>query len=433
MTPLKIIQITPGAAGMFCGGCLRDNALVGALRSLGIQVLLVPLYTPLHLDEADQSRGTPVFFGGVNVYLEQKFAWFRRLPAWTRRWLDSPVLLNAVSVFAAKTNPTDLGDLTVSMLKGADGFQAGELNQLLDWLKTQEKPDVICLSNILLGGLAERLKSELGVPVGSYLQGEDYFLDGLPANHRAEAWALARKCAGQFDFLVAPSAFFADTMAHRLGLAREKITVIHNGINLEGYDLAAERPTVPTLGYFARMCPEKGLRLLIEAFLVLKSRPRWRDLRLKVGGSCTGIDEAFVEEIKALLSRTGHLPSVTFSPNVDRQGKIAFLQSLSVFCTPATYGEAFGLYILEALACGVPFVAPNVAAFPEILERTGGGVIAQARAEALADEIEVLLEQPSRSQQLGNAGRNAVIQHFSIERMARDTAAFFRTVVRASP
>lgn len=433
MTPLKIIQITPGAAGMFCGGCLRDNALVGALRSLGIQVLLVPLYTPLHLDEADQSRGTPVFFGGVNVYLEQKFAWFRRLPAWTRRWLDSPVLLNAVSVFAAKTNPTDLGDLTVSMLKGSDGFQAGELDQLLDWLKTQEKPDVICLSNILLGGLAERLKSELGVPVGSYLQGEDYFLDGLPANHRAEAWALARKCAGQFDFLVAPSAFFADTMAHRLGLAREKITVIHNGINLEGYALAAERPAVPTLGYFARMCPEKGLRLLIEAFLVLKSRPRWRDLRLKVGGSCTGIDEAFVEEIKALLSRTGHLPSVAFSPNVDRQGKIAFLQSLSVFCTPATYGEAFGLYILEALACGVPFVAPNVAAFPEILERTGGGVIAQARAEALADEIEVLLEQPSRSQQLGNAGRNAVIQHFSIERMARDTAAFFRTVVRTSP
>src|SRR5215467_4818424 len=77
---VKIIQITPGAGAMYCGNCLRDNALVEALRRLGHEVLMVPLYLPLTLDEPDQSTNTPIFFSGINVYLEQKSASFRRIP-----------------------------------------------------------------------------------------------------------------------------------------------------------------------------------------------------------------------------------------------------------------------------------------------------------------------------------------------------------------
>jgi hypothetical protein len=79
---MNIVQITAGAGGMYCGICLRDNALVAALRKMGHHVLMVPLYLPLTLDEKDESDGVPIFFSGINVYLEQKSEWFRGAPAW---------------------------------------------------------------------------------------------------------------------------------------------------------------------------------------------------------------------------------------------------------------------------------------------------------------------------------------------------------------
>ena len=82
---VTIVQITPGAGAMYCGNCFRDNALVAALRQMGHDVTMVPLYLPLTLDEEDQSAGTPIFFGGINVYLEQKLGLFRKAPRWLRR------------------------------------------------------------------------------------------------------------------------------------------------------------------------------------------------------------------------------------------------------------------------------------------------------------------------------------------------------------
>src|SRR6187399_721060 len=100
---MNLIQITPGAGGMYCGNCFRDNALVAALRKRGHQTLMVPLYLPMTLDEADQSAGIPTFFNGVNVYLEQKSAFFRHAPEWLHRLLASPTLLKWAAGRAAKT------------------------------------------------------------------------------------------------------------------------------------------------------------------------------------------------------------------------------------------------------------------------------------------------------------------------------------------
>ncbi len=179
---------------MYCGGCLRDNALVAALRRLGHQATMVPLYLPLTLDEADQSAGTPVFFGGLNVYLEQKSALFRGAPGWLRDLLSSPGLLKWAAGKAAKTRAADLGELTLSMLRGEAGNQARELEDLIAWLRTQPPPDVICLSNALLIGMARRLKTDLRVPVACALQGEDFFLDGLPEPHRPALGFFALLC-----------------------------------------------------------------------------------------------------------------------------------------------------------------------------------------------------------------------------------------------
>src|SRR5436189_2786665 len=187
---MNIIQITPGAGGMYCGVWLRDNALVGSLRKQGHQVTMVPLYLPFTLDEEDQSAGTPIFFSGINVYLEQKSSFFRHAPEWLHRLLESPALLKWAAGKAARTRAEELGDLTISMLRGEEGNQARELDQLIDWLRTQPKPDVISLSNVLLIGLARKLKAELKVPIVCSLQGEDSFLNSLPDPFRGMAWGI---------------------------------------------------------------------------------------------------------------------------------------------------------------------------------------------------------------------------------------------------
>ena len=120
---------------MYCGNCLRDNALVATLRRMCHEVTMVPLYLPLTLDEVDQSAETPIFFSGINVYLEQKSPLFRGSPAWLRKLLGSRKLLKWASGKAAKTRPQDVGDITLSMLRGEEGNQARDLNELIEWLK----------------------------------------------------------------------------------------------------------------------------------------------------------------------------------------------------------------------------------------------------------------------------------------------------------
>ncbi len=435
---MNIVQITPGAGGMYCGNCFRDNALVAALRQQGHQVLMVPLYLPMTLDEEDQSAGTPIFFSGINVYLEQKLSFFRRAPEWLHHLLESQLLLKWAAGKAARTRAEELGDLTISMLRGEEGNQARELDELITWLTQKPHPEVICLSNALLVGLVRKLKQELRSPVVCMLQGEDYFLDSLPQAQRDEAWEALAERAADIDMFIAPSRYFGGLMSKRLNLPADRVRVVFNGINLEGYstvtsdELRAARS--PVLGYFARMCREKGLDRLVEAFIVLKRRGRMKNLKLRIGGGCGPPDEPFVDALRERLKTNGVLHDVEFHPNLDRAAKLEFLRSLSVFCVPALYGEAFGLYVLEALAAGVPVVQPRAASFPELIEGTGGGVLYEpGDVKALADAVESLLVDPEKLRALGEAGRKAVLQDFSAERMAEQVINVFRELSSQRP
>lgn len=444
---MNLVQITPGAGGMYCGNCFRDNALVAALRQRGHEVLMVPLYLPMTLDEESQAAGVPTFFGGINVYLQQQSAFFRRAPKWLHSLLDSPALLKLAAGRAAKTQAADVGELTLSMLRGEEGNQVRELDELVAWLKTQPRPDVVLLSNALLVGFTRKLKAELGCKVVCNLQGEDAYLDSMPSPLRERVWALLAERCRDCDLFIAPSRYFGDTMAKRLNLPADKVRVVFNGISLEGYgdkwqvagDTAASAAPLspatshlsPTLGYFARMCREKGLDLLVETFIELKRRNAVPGLKLKVGGGCGPGDEPFVAQLKEHLRRAGCLDDVSFHPNLTREQKVAFLQSLTVFSVPALYGEGFGLYLIEALAAGVPVVQPRHAAFPELVEATGGGVIAEANAAALAAAIEALLLDPARLRTLGEAGRRAVGERFTVDRMAAEVAQAAGSLVRA--
>ena len=418
---MRLLQLTPGAGAMYCGNCLRDNALVAAWRKLGHDALMVPLYLPITLDEPDQSEGTPIFFGGISVYLRQKSAFFRNAPAWMHDLLASPRLLKWAGGRAAKTRPAELGELTESMLRGEEGHQAADLEQLLGWLRSQPRPDVVCLSNALLVGLGRRLRSGLGAPVACMLQGEDWFLDALPEPYRERCWRIVAERAAELDQLIAPSGYFATLMGRRLGLSEKAIAVVPNGIQLEAYEAApGPPPHPPVLGFFARMCREKGLDRLVAAYIRIRRRGRFPTLRLRIGGSCGPADEPVVAEVRGQLAAEGLLESVEFHPNVNHAAKVAFLRSLSVFSVPAVYGEAFGLYVIEALAAGVPVVQPRCGAFPELVESTGGGLLCDpGDVDALADGIEHVLGEADQGRGRGTAGRQAVFTHFSAEAMAQ--------------
>ena len=133
--PLRIAYLTAGAAGMYCGSCLHDNTLARELIRQGVDVQLVPLYTPIQTDEQDVTIDQ-VFFGGMNVYLQQHVGLFRRLPKWLDRVLDRPGLLRWIGSRGMETSAEQLGELTVSMLRGSAGFQRKEVQRLCQWLAT---------------------------------------------------------------------------------------------------------------------------------------------------------------------------------------------------------------------------------------------------------------------------------------------------------
>jgi glycosyltransferase involved in cell wall biosynthesis len=426
---MRIIQLTPGTGSFYCGTCLRDNALVAELIRQGHDALLVPLYLPPALDEVAASEGAPLFYGGINVYLQQKSALFRRTPRWVDRLMDAPPVLQLAASRAGSTRASELGDLTVSTLRGEEGNQVKELDRLCDWLH-EVRPDVVCLSNVLLIGLARRIKERTGAAVVCTLQGEDAFLDSLPKGDREAAWQTLTERAADADALIAVSHYYGDVMHRRAGLPAERLHVVYNGILLDGYEPAPAAPDPPVLGFLSRMCPPKGLATLVEAYLLLRKNERLHGLKLHVAGSMTAADEAFVEHLRSRLTAAGVADDVQFLPNVSREGKIAFLRGLSVLSVPATYGESFGLYVIEALAAGVPVVQPRHAAFPELIEATGGGTLCDPDdPAALAAALEALLADPSTARALGARGRAAVLQHFSVECMAEGVLRVFEQVL----
>ncbi len=426
---MNIIQITPGAGNMYCGNCFRDNALVAALRKDGHEVTMVPLYLPLMLDEENQAEGSPIFYNGVNVYLEQKSPIYRNAPQWVHQLVGSERLLKIASSRMGKTNAEDVGEITLSMLRGEDGHQARELEQLIDWLKTQPRPDVICLSNCMLLGLARQLKEALRAPVVCLLQNEAPYIDNMAEGLRGQVWEMMTARAAEVECFIAPSEFYAAQMRDKLKLAADRVRVIHNGINHEGYTAERVAPNPPVIGFFARLCKDKGLDTLIDAFIKLKADNSIPQLRLKIGGGCRPIDEPFVERMRARLHAKALLGDVEFHPNLNRETKLDFLKSLSVLSVPAQFGESFGFYIIEAMAAGVPVVQPSCASFPELVEATGGGVCYRHDGpESLANAIEKMLHNPTEAKALGLKAREAVRENFSVQRKATEMAALFDTL-----
>jgi glycosyltransferase involved in cell wall biosynthesis len=428
---MKILSITAGAAGMYCGSCSRDNALAVELLSRGHQVTLLPLYTPTNPDEHNVSRNR-VLFGGISIYLQQYVSFFRRAPRFLDRVWDAPWVINRFASRSLSTDPAMLGDLTVSMLEGDRGVLRREFDKLLDWVADEPIPDVVNLPNSLLIGLAAPLGEALHRPVYCTLQGEDLFLEGLVEPYRTRAIELIRQQVQHVETFIAVSDYYVPTMAKLLAIPRERIAVVPLGINLAGYARRETPNDVFRIGYFARLAPEKGLQVLAEAYGHLRERTAGAPIRLEAAGYLAPAQQGYLDDVKRTLERAGVVHEFTYHGAVDRARKLAFLQSLDVLSVPATYDEPKGVFLLEAMAAGVPVVQPRRGAFTEIVERTGGGLlVAPDDPAALAEGLHALWKDRALAARLGGQGFAGVREHYSVQRSADRLMAVYETMTSA--
>ncbi len=430
-TAPRIVYITAGAGGMYCGSCLRDNALAAGLQKLGWDVTLLPLYTPIRVDDEDRSIDQ-VFFGGINVFLQQKIPLFRYLPKFLDHWLDNPALIRRVSSKSISVKPKELGEMTLSMVRGEHGFQKKEVTRLVKWLRDEAKPDLICLTNLLVGGAIPALKRELGIPVMVTLQGDDVFLDELEEPWKSEVLKEMITLAKQADGFITFSEFYRSEMGKLFGIPSEKFHLTPLGIHIEEFDPIYEHRSEnhpgPVVGYFARICPEKGFDILVDAFIRLAERNP--EVRLQAGGWLAEKDQGFFEQQEEKIAAAGLQDRFEYIGSPDQEGKIDFFRKTRVFCVPARFVEPKGLYLLEAMASGLPAVAPDRGALSEMLSASGSGLLFEPEnIEALATLLSDLVTDEERCKALGESGREWVEGNCSREVMAGESARVFRNVL----
>lgn len=428
---MHIAILTAGGAGMFCGSCMHDNTLARALMAAGHEVSLIPAYTPIRLDEQDVSSQR-IFLGGLNIYLDGLMPLWGRLPRGLTRWLDAPWLIRLLSGLAISPSARKLGKLTISLLEGDHGPQRKEIEELTGFLGRELRPDIICFSNALMAGVVPRLRQIYSGPVVCLLQGDDVFLNDLVEPYRTQSLELLRALAQQFDGFLTHSAYYCECMAELLHLPRERMHVVPLGIDLAGHDgqPKAESGSPFTIGYFARISPEKSLHQLVAAFRILHAKhPR---TRLLAGGYLGPPNKPYFEKVRRDAADLGAACQYIGSPP-DHVSKVAFLKSLDVLSVPAEYREPKGLYVLEALANGVPVVQPRHGAFPELVESTGGGLLVNPMDPAdLARGLEELLMNSSLRFDLATRGRQAVHDRYNPHVMAHRTADVLAAMISAA-
>jgi glycosyltransferase involved in cell wall biosynthesis len=431
---MNILSITAGAASMYCGSCLRDNALAAELLAKGHTVTLLPIYTPTLTDEPNVSARNRVLFGGISVYLQQHVPLFRHTPRLLDRLWDSMTVLRAVSKRSLKTNPATLGALTVSVLRGEEGYQRKEVQKLIEWVREEPVPDVVNLPNSLLIALAAPLRRALNRPICCTLQGEDLFLEGLPEPWKREAIALIRQKAADVDVFISVSDYYVDTMAAYLGIPAERVAVVPLGINLRGYDDAPREPRATfTVGYFARIAPEKGLAELCQAYRLFRRAGRVRSARLEVAGYLAAEHRDYLARVQHEMAAAGLAGEFRYHGALDREQKIRFLRGLDVLSVPGPFPDAKGLYLLEAMAAGVPVVQPRRGAYPEVVGRTGGGLIVEPSAEGVADGLLRLHADRTLAAALGARGAAGVREHYSVQKSADRLLDVYARIAAGQP
>lgn len=428
---LNIVHLIPGTGGSFyCENCIRDGALVKALRERGHTVTMVPLYLPLVIDEPEIAEDTPIFFGAVSTYLKEKLPFVQRFPIWIEKALNAAPVLKYAAGKAGSTRAEGLEQMTISMLKGTHGNQGAELNNLMLWLKEQIKPDIVYLANALLSGMAKSIRDELNIPVVCALEDEDVWLSNMEPKLLAKIWDLINENAGSIDRFLPVTNYYGQRIQKFIHAPAEKFTTTYVGIDLKDFDQAQKQENPLLIGYLSRMCQEMGLDILVDAFILLKSDPAFNSLKLHITGGKTDDDLPLLNRLKKELENADVLEDVTFAENFDRANRIKFLKGLSVLSVPARKEEAFGVFLIEALAAGVPLVQPATGGYPEIIGMTEGGITYEPNTpQILAENLSRVLKDKAGRKTMVQKGQEKVHQFFDGRSMSERLEKIYLSVI----
>ncbi len=418
---LKIINIVPGFGGTFyCGNCLRDSGFSQALRDRGHEAHALPIYLPLFTGSQQEESHIPVFYGAVNIYLKQNYRIFRHMPAWMYRFFNSGPILNLAASKAGSTRAHGLEEMTLSMLRGHEGYQQEELQLLVEYLRDHEKPDIVHLSNALLLGLAHKIKNELGIPVVCSLQDEDVWVDAMYPHYRQKVWDMMAEKGKDVDAFISVSDYFSGVMREKMQIPDSKLHTIHVGIDPKNYSYHEPEIENPVIGYLSRMNEENGFAVFVDAFIQLRKNQKFSNVTLRVSGGSTGDDKSFIKKQIKKLKKNNLEHDIEFIEDYSKEALHDFFSGLTFLSVPVLKGEAFGLYQLESLASGIPMVQPALGAFPEIISLTGGGTVYQPNTpEALAAKWDELLSTPDQIIKMSEAGYQGIKTKFNLEKLTQ--------------
>jgi len=414
---------------MYCGSCMHDNSLAKAMRQLGDDVLLQPVYTPIRTDETDIASER-VFLGGIQVYLLQQFPLLRFAPRFMRSWMDRPGVISAATRNAVGTDPAKLGGLTLSMLRGEHGRIASEVERLVRWLESDIRPDAIILSNLLIGGMIPTIRKRLpNTKIVVVLQGDDIFLDQLPGPVRAEALELCNRLADDVDTFVTYSRFYREKMSGLFGIPESKFEIHPLSIDLKPFASAvgdsvnvrfAKSPGEFRIGFFARIAPEKGLHVLADAFERIAGDAAGRHLTVHAAGWLGEHHRGYLNELQAKMKAANLSERFVYHGSPSQVEKISLMRTFDLLSVPAPYEDPKGLFLLEAMAAGVPVLQPGHGAFVELIESTGGGeCFSPSDVDALSGRLISLSGDAGRLAGFRTAATQSLSLHHSIEAAAK--------------
>jgi glycosyltransferase involved in cell wall biosynthesis len=253
------------------------------------------------------------------------------------------------------------------------------------------------------------------------LQDEDVWVDAVHPPFQEKIWKLMHERAGDVDALVSVSNFFAEKMKVRMDLPAEKIHTIHLGVETDDYTFIPANEKERNVGYISRMCHENGFDIVVDAFIELKKKPGFDDVKLIATGGSTGDDSKFIKDQKNKIKTHGLTAYFEILPDFEDKAINDFFEKVSLISVPVRIGEAFGIYLLESMASGVPVVQPELGAFPEIVKLSGGGITYMPNTPGkLSETWAGLLTDSERLEKLSRAGYEGTKAKFHIHTHARE-------------
>ena len=195
-----------------------------------------------------------------------------------------------------------------------------------------------------------------------------------------------------------------------------KIHIIPYGIDVESFH-PQELPTQRTILFLAKVSYHKGIMVLLDAFR--KVHETLPDVKLVVAGHGPETELA-----QSVANTIGDGSAIQFIGKVDRANVPACLQNCTVFCLPS-YGEAFGMSVLEAMACGRAVVVTDDGGLRHIVTDKGGRKVPVADSQKLAEALVEIIQDPVLAQSMGTHNRKQVEERYAWDKVIDQIEALY--------